>query len=25
VDKIWEELQARLAAGARPPAGGRGS
>jgi dephospho-CoA kinase len=25
VDKIWEELQARLAAGARPPAGGRTS
>jgi dephospho-CoA kinase len=25
VDKIWKELQARLAAGARPPAGGRTS
>jgi len=25
VDKIWEELQARLAAGSRPPAGGRSS
>jgi dephospho-CoA kinase len=25
VDKLWKELQARLASGARPPAGGRGS
>jgi dephospho-CoA kinase len=25
VDKLWEELQARLASGARPPAGGRTS